>query len=300
MRDAAASIRARLLNLARAQRLEFQSVLTRYGIERLLYCLSVSPHVDRFVLKGAQLLLVHAAEPHRPTKDLDLLGLGSDDTNDVAQVFREVCAMRVADDGLEFAAGNVRAAVIRETARYGGVRVRLMATLERARIPLQVDVGFGDVVMPAAELISFPVLLDGPVPTLQGYPLATVVAEKLETLTQLGLATSRMKDLYDLWYSLRTFELREADVRRGGPRFLDRLARWEAGTLPGWRACEEDASESCSSVQGEGCSGGCAGGSDDHGVEPQVRAAHEPDSRLEGAAALWRGRLVRFGCGAAA
>jgi predicted nucleotidyltransferase component of viral defense system len=213
MRDAAASIRARLLNLARAQRLEFQSVLTRYGIERLLYCLSVSPHVDRFVLKGAQLLLVHAAEPHRPTKDLDLLGLGSDDTNDVAQVFREVCAMRVADDGLEFAAGNVRAAVIRETARYGGVRVRLMATLERARIPLQVDVGFGDVVMPAAELISFPVLLDGPVPTLQGYPLATVVAEKLETLTQLGLATSRMKDLYDLWYSLRTFELREADVR---------------------------------------------------------------------------------------
>ena len=213
MKDVAASTRARLLNIARAQRLEFQSVLTRYGIERLLYRLSVSPHADRFVLKGAQLLLVYAAEPHRPTKDLDLLGLGSDDTDDVAQVVREVCAVPVADDGLAFAAGSVRAAAIRETTRYVGVRVSLMATLERARIPLQVDVGFGDVITPAAERISFPVLLGGPVPILKGYPLATVVAEKLETLTQLGLATSRMKDLYDLWHSLRTFDLREEDVR---------------------------------------------------------------------------------------
>jgi predicted nucleotidyltransferase component of viral defense system len=103
--------------------------------------------------------------------------------------------------------------VIRETTRYGGVRVRLVATLERARIPLQVDVGFGDVVTPATERIEFPVLLDGPAPTLQGYPLATVIAEKLETMTQLGLATSRMKDLYDLWHVLRTFELAEDEVR---------------------------------------------------------------------------------------
>jgi hypothetical protein len=106
----------------------------------------------------------------------------------------------------------VTAEIIRETARYGGVHVKVSATLERARIPLRVDVGFGDVVTPTTERISFPVLLGGPPPMLQGYPLATVIAEKLETLTQLGLATSRMKDLYDLWHILRTFELREDDV----------------------------------------------------------------------------------------
>lgn len=213
MKDNAASTRARLLNIARAQRLEFQSLLTRYGIERLLYRLSVSPHADRFVLKGAQLLLAHAAVPHRPTKDLDVLGLGNEDPDAVAQAFRDLCAVPVTDDALAFASDSVRAAVIRKTARYGGVRVNLMATLERARIPLQIDVGFGDVVTPAAERISFPILLDGPAPILKGYPLATVVAEKLETLTQLGLATSRMKDLYDLWHTLRTFDLKEDDVR---------------------------------------------------------------------------------------
>ncbi len=212
MKDVAASIRARLLNHARAHQLEFQSILTRYGVERLLYRLSVSPHADRFVLKGAQLLRSYATEPHRPTKDLDLLGFGSDATEDVAQVFRGVCAVPVASDGLVFDAHTVTAEVIRETARYGGVRVRLTATLERARIPLQVDVGFGDVVTPATQRITFPVLLDGPAPTLQGYPLATVVAEKLESLTQLGMATSRMKDLYDLWHVLRTFDLPGDDV----------------------------------------------------------------------------------------
>lgn len=222
MTDVAASVRARLLNHARAQRIEFQSVLTRFGVERLLHRLSISPYADRFVLKGAQLLLVHAAEPHRPTKDLDLLGLGSDDAQDVARVFREICAVPVTPDGLAFDTRSVTAEAIRENARYGGVRVRLTATLERARIPLQVDVGFGDVVTPTTERIAFPVLLGGPAPTLQGYPLATVIAEKLETLTQLGLATSRMKDLYDLWHVLSTFELEEDDVRAAIARTFHR------------------------------------------------------------------------------
>lgn len=211
--DVAASVRARLLNHARAQKLEFQSVLARYGVERLLYRLSISQHADGFVLKGAQLLLVHTAEPHRPTKDLDLLHVGSDDAWDVEQVFRDIAEVPVAPDGLAFDAPSVTTEVLRETARYGGVRVKLMARLERARIPLQVDVGFGDVVMPATEPVSFPVLLGGPAPILQGYPLATVVAEKLESLAQLGLATSRMKDLYDLWHILRTFDLRKDDVQ---------------------------------------------------------------------------------------
>ena len=213
MKDVAASVRARLLNLARAERLEFQSVLTRYGIDRLLYRLSISQHADRFAPKGAQLLLVHTVEPHRPAKDLDLLGLGSDDSDDVAQVFRDACTVSVAPDGLEFDVDSVRAAVIRENVRYGGVRVGLTATLECTRIPLQIDVGFGDVLTPGTERIAFRVLLGEPAPILQAHPLATVVAERLETLTQFGLATSRMKDLYDLLHILRTFELSGNDVR---------------------------------------------------------------------------------------
>jgi predicted nucleotidyltransferase component of viral defense system len=220
--NVAASVRARLLNHARANRQAFQSVLVRYGVERLLYRLSVSPYVDGFVLKGAQLLLVHAAEPHRPTKDLDLLGFGSDDPDDLVRVFREVCQAPAEHDGLTFDAAGVTAEVIREASNYGGVRVRLVATLDGARIPLQVDVGFGDVVTPGAELVRFPVLLGGPAARLRAYPLATVVAEKLESLTQLGLATSRMKDLYDLWYIIETFDVRGDEVREAVTRTFER------------------------------------------------------------------------------
>lgn len=221
MKDLAASVRTRLRNHARAHRQEFQSVLVRYGIERLLFRLTNSPHGQRFVLKGAQLLLVHAAEPHRPTRDLDLLGFGGDDANDLVLVFREVCETPVEPDGLVFDAATVTAEAIRETATYGGVRVKLLATLERARVPLQVDVGFGDVITPGAELVRFPVLLGGPPPTLRGYPLATVIAEKLESLTQLGLATSRMKDLYDIWFILCTYDLNRDQVRAAIIRTFD-------------------------------------------------------------------------------
>jgi len=128
-------------------------------------------------------------------------------------VFLEICGTPVEPDGLRFDASSVTGEAIRETATYGGVRINLLATLDRARIPLQVDVGFGDVITPMAEIVRFPVLLGGPAPMLRGYPLATVVAEKLESLTQLGLATSRMKDLYDLWHILRTFDLNRDEVR---------------------------------------------------------------------------------------
>ena len=138
------------------------------------------------------------------------------------RVFREICGTPVEPDGLRFDASTVRGETIREGATYGGVRLKLLATLERARIPLQVDVGFGDAITPMAEVVRFPVLLGGPAPTLRGYPLATVVAEKLESLTRLGLATSRMKDLYDLWHVLRAFDLDGDEVRTAIARTFDR------------------------------------------------------------------------------
>jgi len=149
-RHSPASIRARLKNHADATRQDFNQILTRYGLERMVYRLSVSPHAQKFMLKGAMLFAIWFDAPHRPTRDVDLLGFGSDDPGAIAAMFREICAIE-ADDGIAFDPATVRAVEIRTTANYGGVRVELNATLAGARLALQVDIGFGDVVTPAAR-----------------------------------------------------------------------------------------------------------------------------------------------------
>ncbi|HQT89668.1 MAG TPA: nucleotidyl transferase AbiEii/AbiGii toxin family protein [Acidiphilium sp.] len=209
-RNIGASVRARLLDRARAERSDFQILLTRYALERLLYRLSVSPHRDRFILKGAMLFVTWVADPFRPTRDLDLLGHGDNDAEAIAETFRAICAQAVADDGVTFDVAALTAAPTREEVEYGGVRVRTTATIAGARISIQVDIGFGDAITPAAIEIDYPALLDAPAPHLRAYPVETVVAEKFEALVTLGVANSRLKDFYDLWVISRTFELRQA------------------------------------------------------------------------------------------
>jgi Nucleotidyl transferase AbiEii toxin, Type IV TA system len=148
-RNIGASVRARLLEQARAQRADFQVLLTRYVLERLLYRLSVSEHRDRFILKGAMLLATWVETPFRATRDVDLLGQGPSDVTSVAETFRAICAQTVPDDGVEFDASGLEAAPIREELKYGGVRVRTTALIDRARIAVQIDVGFGDAITPA-------------------------------------------------------------------------------------------------------------------------------------------------------
>jgi Nucleotidyl transferase AbiEii toxin, Type IV TA system len=208
-RNIGASVRARLLDRARTERADFQILLTRYALERLLYRLSVSPHRDRFILKGAMLFVTWVADPFRPTRDLDLLGHGESDIEAIAQTFRVICAQPVADDGVTFDVATLTAAPIREEVEYGGVRVRTTATIAGARIPIQVDIGFGDAITPAAIEIDYPTLLDAPTPRFRAYPVETVVAEKFEALVTLGVANSRLKDFYDLWVISQTFELRQ-------------------------------------------------------------------------------------------
>jgi len=207
-RNMGASVRARLLDRARAERSDFQILLTRYALERLLYRLSVSAHRDRFILKGAMLFATWVADPFRPTRDLDLLGFGDSGAETIADTFRLICAEPVVDDGVVFDSVGLEAAPIREEAEYGGVRVRTTATIAGARIPIQVDIGFGDAVTPAPVEIDYPVLLDAPAPRLRAYPVETVVAEKFEALVALGIANSRLKDFYDLWLIAQTFEFR--------------------------------------------------------------------------------------------
>lgn len=154
-RNIGASVRARLLDRARAEKLDFQILLTRYALERLLYRLSVSVHRERFILKGAMLFVTWVADPFRPTRDLDLLGRGESDVEAISDVFRAICAQPVQDDGVVFDLDALQAAPIREEVEYGGVRVRTTATIAGARIPIQVDVGFGDVVTPAPFEVDY-------------------------------------------------------------------------------------------------------------------------------------------------
>ena len=209
-----ASIRARLKQRADATRQDFNLTLTHYGLERLLYRLSISQYAYRYLLKGALLFSLWYDQPHRPTRDVDLLGYGPDDVETAVATFREISQIAV-DDGIVFDPASVAGSVIRKEAGYGGVRVDLRATLDGARIALQVDIGFGDVVTPAPEPIHYPVLLDDlPAPRLRAYPKYTVVAEKLHAICLLGRTNSRMKDYFDLWVLLTEEDLAPDELRR--------------------------------------------------------------------------------------
>lgn len=212
--NVAASIRQRLLNLARDRKEEFQLVLVRYAAERLLYRLSKSPHADQFLLKGALLFQLWTGQPHRSTLDLDLLGQGDDAVARFEQIFREVCAVTVEDDGLRFLTEGIRGEAIREDERYAGVRILGAAMLVTAKIPLQIDIGFGDAVTPKAQQIEYPSLLGLPTATLRAYPKETTVAEKFEAMVSLGIANSRMKDFYDIWVLASQFDFDGAILGR--------------------------------------------------------------------------------------
>jgi predicted nucleotidyltransferase component of viral defense system len=200
-----ASVKARLANLAREQREDFQELLSRYGRERLLYRLSVSEFQERFVLKGALLFAYWTGAPHRPTRDLDLLGYGAPDIAVLEKAFRDLCAVEVQPDVLVFEPDSVNGERIKDEEKYEGVRLHMTARLEKTRVPLQIDIGFGDRVVPAPEEIDFPTLLDFPAPRLRSYTRESMVAEKFEAMVKLGMLNTRMKDFFDLWTVSREF-----------------------------------------------------------------------------------------------
>ncbi|RKZ16995.1 nucleotidyl transferase AbiEii/AbiGii toxin family protein [bacterium] len=252
-KDIGASVRARLLQISRERREDYQLVLTRYANERLLYRLSVSPYADRFVLKGATLFTLWTGVPHRATRDVDLLGLGDPSERHIRSVFAEILTLDVQDDGVLFDLDSLAAGPIREDQAYGGTRAAVIARIAGAKIRLQIDVGFGDAITPEAGAVEFPTLLDFPAPRLLAYPRETVVAEKLEAMVQLGQANSRMKDFYDLVILSQMFAfggelvveaIRATFERRGTPipahvpfalttefsEDLSKIAQWSAFT----------------------------------------------------------------------
>jgi Nucleotidyl transferase AbiEii toxin, Type IV TA system len=201
-----ASVRQRLTNKAKETNRPFQELLQYFAMERFLYRLGRSKHAHKFILKGALMFTTWGGPSARPTKDIDLLAHTDNAVEAVVAVIRNVCMEVVEPDGLVFDVASVVGAAIKEDADYSGVRVTFLVTLENARVSMQIDMGFGDVVTPAAIMTTYPVLLDFPAPRLLGYPRETVVAEKFEAMTKLGLLNSRMKDFYDLWLLSRQFE----------------------------------------------------------------------------------------------
>ena len=177
---------------------DFNLLLTKYAIERVLYRISQSPYKDIFVLKGALLFELWTEQTHRPTRDADFLSQGDNSLERFQKIFEEICAMTVHDDGLRLDPASVRVDRIKEDQDYEGIRVTYVGYLEASRLPVQIDIGFGDTITPEPVQTSFPTLLENPAPVLLAYPRETVVAEKFEALVKLGLANTRMKDFHDL------------------------------------------------------------------------------------------------------
>lgn len=223
-----ASVRARLTNLVSTRRVDLQRLLVEYGNERLLCRLARSPHANNFVLKGATLFVIWTGRPHRATKDIDLLGFGDPSESRLIEVFREIAAIRIPEDGVVFDPSTVVTEPIRKDTGYGGTRVALRGDLAGARLNIQVDIGFGDAISLPTELAEVPCLLRGlPPTTLRTYPREVAVAEKAAAMILLGPTNSRMKDFYDIWYLAGRFAfdgdrltpaIRGTFTRRGIPQ----------------------------------------------------------------------------------
>ena len=202
----AASIRQRLKNYAKESNESFNLVLVRFGLERLLYRITASQHADQFILKGGSLFYCWTEQMHRPTRDIDFLSQGDATPERFEALFKEVIQLDAPDDGLDFDLPSLQVETTKDDQQYDGVRVSMIAYLDQARINLQVDIGFGDAVTPTPVQVDFPVLLDLPIPKILAYQKETVVAEKFQTMVDLGIANSRMKDFFDLWTFASQFE----------------------------------------------------------------------------------------------
>lgn len=219
VKNMGASVRARLLKISKERGQPFDLLLTRYVLERFLYRLSTTAHRGNFVLKGAMLVMTWLENPHRPTRDIDLLGFGNAQPEAILAAFKEVCAVR-ADDGVTLDTEGLTIERNRENLAYGGLRVATNAHVGGARVRVVIDVGFGDAIEPGLNEIELPVLLDQPAPKLRAYAMETVIAEKFQAMVVLGRTNSRMKDFYDIWFLAKTFTFED-----------DRLARAIAATF---------------------------------------------------------------------
>lgn len=227
-----ASVRARLQNKAQETGRPFAEVFQYYGMERFLYRLSQSKYADTFVLKGALMFIVWKVQGMRTTRDIDFLGRFDNEIIGIESVFKEICSMLVPQDGLVFDPETIKGERIKEDADYEGVRIKFTGFLGKARIPMQVDIGFGDVIFPKPKTINYPAILDFPSPHLKGYTIESVVAEKFEAMIKLGRLNSRMKDFYDIWLMTRQFQFKGEELTQAIRRTFEHRGTGLPGKAP--------------------------------------------------------------------
>jgi predicted nucleotidyltransferase component of viral defense system len=252
-KNIAASVKQRLLNMARAQGRGFDILLVRFALERLLFRLSQSAHRENYILKGGMLVTQWLDHDNRETRDADFLGFGEADVETIKAIFAEIMAI-TSEDGLDFDIGAIAATTIREEAEYDGIRLKTFAYLGRTRIPVTLDIAFGDVLADASQTVDYPSLLDMERPSIRTYPPAQVIAEKFQAMVALGLANGRMKDFYDLWAIPKalpiddqaldtaiaaTFERRTTPVPKERPSGLSAAMAEDAAAQQRWRAYVE-------------------------------------------------------------
>lgn len=246
----AASVHQRLLNKSRTENRVFNELLQYYAMERFLFRLGQSQYANQFILKGAFVFRVYQYPHLRPTRDLDFLGFTGNSVVNIENIVKEICMQPVPDDGLVFDLSSVVGKTINESADYSGVQVAFLGHLGNARVNMQLDIGFADVVTPEPIRTEVPaMLLEMSPPVIRVYPPETIVAEKFQAMADLGMMNSRLKDFYDLWFLSRTVEfsfpvlakaIRKTFTHRGTelpPVFLSALrpefalvkqAQWEA------------------------------------------------------------------------
>lgn len=207
----AASVRQRLLNHARQNKQAFDVVLVAYGLERLIYRLSVSNYRDRYVLKGGMLVTLWTVDPGRFTRDVDFLAFGEENDSVLIKEFAEILSTD-SNDGLVFDTAKITAAPIRDHQVYDGMRLKTTASLDGARIPITIDLGFGDVLGNPEYEVDYGSLLDLPGANIRAYSPATVIAEKFQAIVALGVVNSRMKDYYDLYAVPRAVNTTEVEL----------------------------------------------------------------------------------------
>jgi hypothetical protein len=231
--DVAASVRALLLNQAKASGEEFERTLVRFAAERLLYRLGASVARDRCLLKGASLLAVWLPDPYRATRDVDVLASGAADDDAIRSLVTEICAVPYPEDGLRFDLSGMSIETIRPDEEYSGKRARFVAYLGKARIAVQLDIGVGDVVVIEPEEITYPTLLSSlPAPRLRAYPRELTVAEKFEAMVKLDIQNSRMKDFHDLWALAGAFAFEGASLQPAIAACFERRGTPLAGETP--------------------------------------------------------------------
>jgi predicted nucleotidyltransferase component of viral defense system len=217
-KNTVASIRQRLLDKARETGRPFNELLQYFAMERFLYRLSRSPYADNFVLKGALMLIAWQAPLSRPTMDIDLLGQIENNVEAIVGITRSICRQKVDPDGISFDENSIEGERITEDADYEGVRIRFHGSLGTAKVVMQIDIGFGDVVVPSPESTDYPTILDLPAPKLRGYSRESTIAEKFEAMVKLGILNSRMKDFFDIWLMLRQYDFE-------GPKLAEAIAK---------------------------------------------------------------------------